>query len=87
MRCRNAYLVWRELPAAVGLLGSEGKKAKSAGGPNKQIQQEATQFQANIGYWSMDDDYKSNYLESSTAGGRYGLEKFRVPKVCSERWV
>ena len=66
---------------------SRVKKAKSAGGPNKRIQQEATQFQANIGYWSMDDDYKSNYLESSTAGGRYGLEKFRVPKVCSERWV
>ena len=57
------------------------KKAKSAGGPNKQIHQEATRFQANTGYGSMDDDYKSNYHESSTGGGRYGLEKFRVPKV------
>ena len=35
------------------------KKAKSAGGPNKQMQQEATRFQANIGYKSMGIDYKS----------------------------
>ena len=63
------------------------KNAKSAGGPNKQIQQEERRFQANIGYGGMNDDYKSSYLESSTGGGRYGLRKFRVPKVCSERRV
>ena len=28
MRCRNAYLGWREIPAAVGLLGSEGQLGK-----------------------------------------------------------
>jgi len=31
LRCRNAYLGWRELPADVGQLGSEGKKRKVSG--------------------------------------------------------
>ena len=35
MRCRNAYLGWREIPAAVGLLGSEGQLGKVSGWSKK----------------------------------------------------
>ena len=35
IRCRNAYLGWRELPAAVGLLGSEGQLGKVSGWSKK----------------------------------------------------
>ena len=35
MRCRNAYLGWMEIPAAVGLLGSEGQLGKVSGWSKK----------------------------------------------------
>ena len=81
MRCRNAYLGWRELPAAVGLLGSEGQLGKVSGWPKKA---NTARPRANS---SISNDYQLSNLESLTAGVRYGLLKFHVPKVCSERWV
>jgi len=32
----------------------------------------------------MAEDWKLIYLEDWTAGGRYGLWEYQVPKVCSE---
>jgi len=62
MRCRSAYLGWVELLAAAGQLGRRVKTVMSAGGQEKQIEQETKRFQANNSCWNMGDDNKFNYL-------------------------
>ena len=65
------------------------KWAKSAGGSGKQIQQDAEQFQAEISYWSMHDDYKFNYLNIFNAERYLEVGQYCVTRnefISSDRW-
>ena len=71
----------------IGKRRLEGQeKAKSVGGPRKQVWQEGKRFQAKISYWSMGEDCKLLYLKCLTWAEIRTLQK-SFKKVGTEEKV